>query len=339
MSAYENTGALVYIVGIWKQVYDDGEVQKDAKYESDEAEETHYKKCVEFSVLKKKMKMQMDTKIRKGDGLKPGCVLMRRLGKGANNLVILCRSEDGHVVVRRPRRNSDTQDKDSARVEYELTQLAADLGIGPLVYDAWYVKRATRLQNKGLHLVNEYFPMDLHTCLMKRRLVVDFEDLREQIVAHIRKMAENELLSYDLKMANIVLSLHPKLAVRFIDFGQDFCEKESVCVETPQLNYIKSLGDDTKQILFFVMLIILSANVGYVLDHYRHDFSVSERMRMHILHDELQMYRRALPNTKVELIHKVLRFGEIKRTIRHYIGRHNAGVKRVCRMSGFKLYP
>ena len=78
---------------------------------------------------------------RKGTGLPSGhgLRLVKLLGKGSNNAVYLYKTKkDELVVVRQPRRKSDTQRVGNATWEFRNTAIAVQLEIAPLLYDAWY---------------------------------------------------------------------------------------------------------------------------------------------------------------------------------------------------------
>ena len=103
---------------------------------------------------------------RHGTGLQFGIKLIKLLGKGSNNAVYLAQTKDGvKVVVRHPRRNSDTQRIGNASWEFRNTAIASQIGACPSIYDAWYVRHASKLQRCGLHFVCEYYPKDVHTLL------------------------------------------------------------------------------------------------------------------------------------------------------------------------------
>ena len=165
---------------------------------------------------------------RKGTGLPIGYGLRRvkLIGKGSNNAVHLYKTKtDQLVVVRQPRRKSDTQRVGNATWEFRNTAIAVQLQAAPALYDAWYNRHSTPDQRGGLHMICEYYPRDMHAVIMDTpESVYPIEkELRTLVVQHLRKMADNHLFCYDLKASNMVFRDQP-FDVRFIDFGRDFCE-------------------------------------------------------------------------------------------------------------------
>ena len=111
--------------------------------------------------------------VRTGTGLKFGLKLDKLLGKGSNNAVYLAHAKDGTpVVVRQPRRGSDTQKLNNASWEFRNTAIAANLNVCPVIYDAWYIRHATPLQRSGLHLVCDYYHRDIHSLLLESPMEV-----------------------------------------------------------------------------------------------------------------------------------------------------------------------
>jgi hypothetical protein len=139
---------------------------------------------------------------RSGTGLKYGIKLIKLLGKGSNNAVYLAQNKDGQkCIVREARRNSDTQRIGNASWEFRNTAIAAQLNVCPKLYDAWYVRHATRLQKGGLHFVCDFYPKDVHSLLVDtpHDVIPIAPELRRQVVDHLRKMADHNMLCYDLK--------------------------------------------------------------------------------------------------------------------------------------------
>lgn len=294
---------------------------------------------------------------RTGNGLKNGIKLIRLLGKGSNNAVFLAQDRDGEkCVVRQPRRNSDTQRIGNASWEFRNTAIAAQLGVCPKIFDAWYVRHATRFQRSGLHIVCDYFPKDVHSLLVDTPydVIPIAQELRSQVVRHLRIMADNNLFCYDLKPSNMVFQNDP-VVVKFIDFGRDFCEwrqysdKNEYLERAPVLSYIQTLADEhadgnmTPEMLytdltFSVMVIMLSANIAYTLDQSRNAIraSFSERAILNFMAGAAAELRSSTRGKHVKLVKEVLRHREIRDTIRHYMGRRNCGTKRTFYYAGYR---
>lgn len=294
---------------------------------------------------------------RSGTGLQFGIKIQKLLGKGSNNAVYLAQAKDGtKVVVRQPRRNSDTQRIGNASWEFRNTAIAAQLEICPVIYDAWYVRHATRLQRGGLHIVSDYFPKDVHSLLCDTPLDVIpiAKELRTQVMSHLRKMADNFLFCYDLKPSNMVFKDDP-VVVKFIDFGRDFCEWRPYSADNefleraPVLSAIQTIADrhaDERlsaqmlysDLMFAVMVIMLSANIAYTLDQSRNAIraSFAERSILNFMAGAAAELRTTTRGSHVVLIKEILRQRDIKDTIRHYMGRRNCGTKRVFYYAGFR---
>tara|TARA_B110000008_G_scaffold273812_1_gene308654 strand:- start:1583 stop:2536 length:954 start_codon:yes stop_codon:yes gene_type:complete len=295
---------------------------------------------------------------RTGTGLKFGIKLIKLLGKGSNNSVYLAECKDGtRVVVRQPRSKSDTQRIGNATWEFRNTAIATELGICPVMYDAWYVRHATRLQRGGLHIVCAYYSKDIHTLLVDTPydVIPIAKELRSQTLKHLRNMADNYLFCYDLKPANMVFDHKPEIDVRLIDFGRDFCEwrpysdNSEFLERAPVLSYIQTLADANatdrltpdmlyKDLMYAVMVIMLSANIAYTLDQSRSAIraSFSERAILNFMAGGAAELRQNTRGKHTSLIKEILRHRDIKDTIRHYMTRRNCGTKRVFYYAGFR---
>lgn len=295
---------------------------------------------------------------RKGTGLPSGhgLRLVKLLGKGSNNAVYLYKTKkDELVVVRQPRRKSDTQRVGNATWEFRNTAIAVQLGIAPLLYDAWYNRHSTVDQRGGLHIICEYYPKDLHALLMDTPEAVKplASKLRKRVIQHLRTMADNCLFCYDLKPSNMVYREEP-FDVRFIDFGRDFCEwrpyssDNEYLERAPILSLIQTIADQNQttrypakqlysDLIYAVMLLILSSNMAYTLDQSRtasrRGFADNQSLNfMAIAAHELRAQTRG---RHVQLIKDIIRQRDIRDTLRHYMGRRNCGTKRCFDYAGF----
>ena len=296
---------------------------------------------------------------RKGSGLPSGYGLrmVRMLGKGANNAVYLYKTKtDQLVVVRQPRRKSDTQRVGNATWEFRNTAIAAQLGIAPALFDAWYNRHATPDQRGGLHIVCEYYPRDLHSLIMDTPYTIlkHQDTLRDQIVGHLRKMAEANLLCYDLKPSNMVVREEPTLDIRFIDFGRDFCEwrpysdDNEFLERAPVLSYIQTLAEQNADerytakrlyadLTFGLMLVMLSSNIAYSIDESRTASrqSFADNAVLNFMGQAAKDLRSNMRGSHVRLLKDILRQRDIRDTLRHYMGRRNCGTKRCFHYAGF----
>ncbi len=298
---------------------------------------------------------------RKGSGLPRNLVIVRQLGKGSNNTVYLAHDEDGNdYVVRDPRRNSDTQRIGNASWEFRNTAIASGLGVAPTLYDAWYARHATKLQRSGLHMICAYYEDDLQSLVYDSpdKLLKIGGEIRKQAVSHLRRMADETMLCYDVKPSNMVFNVEP-LDVRFIDFGRDFCEwrpfdEENAFLErAPVLSYIQTLVVEAsstdssvkveqlyKDLIYATMLIMLSANIAYTVEDSRTDLkcSLARRSQLNFMACAALELREVTRGRDVKLIKKIMRHQEIRSTARHYMGRRNSGTKRMFRYANFVNY-
>ena len=295
---------------------------------------------------------------RRGSGLPTGygLRLVRLLGKGSNNAVYLYKTKsDQYVVVRQPRRKSDTQRVGNATWEFRNTAIAVQLGVAPVLYDAWYNRHSSSEQRGGLHIICEHYPKDLHALLMDTPQSVSQRSiqLRHLIVSHLRKMANAHLFCYDLKPSNMVYREEP-FDVRFIDFGRDFCEwrpysEDNEFLErAPVLSYIQTLAEQNaderypakklyEDLIFAVMLLMLSSNIAYTLDESRTASrqSFADNKLLNFMGEAAQSLRMRTRGAHVRLIKEILRQRDIRDTLRHYMGRRNCGTKRCFSYAGF----
>ena len=299
---------------------------------------------------------------RRGSGIPHGYGLkmVRLIGKGSNNAVYLYKTKkDQLVVVRQPRRKSDTQRVGNATWEFRNTAIAVQLGVAPAIYDAWYNRHSNTDQRGGLHMISEYYPQDMHTLIMDTpELVAPLAtDLRRMIMQHLRVMAENHLFCYDLKPSNMVFRDKP-FAVKFIDFGRDFCEwrpysEDNEHIErAPVLSFIQTLADkyaDERmsgaklytELIYAVMVLLLSSNIAFTIDQSRtasrRTFADNQLLNfMGVAAQELREQTRGL---HVQLIRDILRHRDIRDTLRHYMGRRNCGTKRCFHYASFCRRP
>ncbi len=295
---------------------------------------------------------------RKGTGLPNGFGLrqIKLIGKGSNNAVYLYKTKnDQLVVVRQPRRKSDTQRVGNATWEFRNTAIAVQLNAAPALYDAWYNRHSTPDQRGGLHMICEYYPKDVHAVIMDTPdSVYPIEQaLRTLVVKHLRNMANNHLFCYDLKPSNMVFRDDP-FDVRFIDFGRDFCEWRPYSTDNeyleraPVLSFIQTLADQhaddrlpaTKlyaDLIYAVMLIVLSSNIAFTIDQSRtasrHSFA-NNRM-LNFLGEAARDLRSQTRGSHVKLIKDIIRQRDVRDTLRHYMGRRNCGTKRCFSYAGF----
>lgn len=299
---------------------------------------------------------------RKGTGLPTshGLKMIRLLGKGGNNAVYLYKTRDGqNVVVRQPRRKSDTQRVGNATWEFRNTAIAVQLGVAPIIYDAWYNRHATSQQRGGLHIICEHFPHDMHNLLIEtpEKMHILAPAICDMITRQLRIIADNGLFCYDLKPSNLVYREKP-LNVKFIDFGRDFCEwrpfssDNEFLERAPVLSFIQTLAmkyttssDSAKKLYtdltFHTMILMLSSNIAFTIDNSRTASrqACAQGKSLNFMAAIAQQLRHDLSATHIKLLKEVLRQRDIRGTLRHYYGRRYCGTKCTFDFAGFKVDP
>lgn len=297
---------------------------------------------------------------RPGTGLPRGYGLkqIKLLGKGSNNAVYLYKTKAGQkVIVRQPRRRSDTQKLGNATWEFRNTAIAAEIGAAPALYDAWYVRHTSKEQRGGLHVLCEFFPMDVHAVLIDApaRALPLAHGMREIVARHLRAMADASLLCYDLKPSNMVMTDDP-IDVRFIDFGRDFCEwrpysaTNEYLERAPVLSFVQTLADQHASaddeykptqlyadLIYASMVVVLSANIGFTLDESKKASRQAHAANasLNFMSSVAQDLRAQLRGKHVALLKQVIRQRDIRDTLRHYMGRRNCGTKRCFQYASF----
>ena len=292
-------------------------------------------------------------KERKGNGVSKDFIIEEEIGKGSNNKVYRGVHKNGDVVaIRFPRRKSDTENYDNAKYEFLYTMLASTLNVAPDLYDAWYVKHRTNDKRSGLHFVSKYYDIDLQSAVEQEKYMIidNIFDIEEQINHKLITLANNYILTFDLKPSNMVYDFDKK-DLRFIDFGREFCERNTFMQkndeEFPVTKLIKNIsnnntdeseneGDELyKELLFGVMLVQLSANVTFYLYSSRHVLNLSKHER-DVLNFTKTSTNNFLENKRgrfIKLLKQVLRHEDIKKVNKHYLGRRNSGTQRVLRLA------
>lgn len=233
-----------------------------------------------------------------------GMEVHESLGKGSNNKVYRATVGEQDLALRAPRRRSDTQQRGSAMWEFRHTLKAAQLGVGPQVYDAWCAKHAKDGWPSGLYVVTERLDHDMDTVLC------DEPELRQKAVEHadaigaallrcVHTLAKERIFVFDLKPSNIMVrfpeagtsTTHSKKKqkqapsvpeVRIIDFGRDFCEwagcEHEPDARTPIVDMVRKLilrdelaktpeeaEDLLTHVLFASMMVLFAATTTYRL--------------------------------------------------------------------------
>jgi len=298
---------------------------------------------------------------RCGTGLALHVVVGDRLRSGSNNEVheAAFRGAAPPLAVRRPLSDSDTRKASHATEEARMLLLAARVDAAPRVYDLWYCAKTTPAQRRGLHVVMERFPHDLHS------IVFDHDEwmrthraaVAAQVEAAARALARAHLFVYDVKTANVVVRKEP-LCVRFIDFGKDFCELlpwgavsggAAPSADAKRAPVLCALADAARRLnlagaaryeacIGDAMLVLLGANLHQeLLDNRRHrQLGRAAREERHFLSGTLARARRDAPPAHVRAVKVVLRHAEVRDCTEHYVGGRGASVRRLFARAGYR---
>ncbi|OUU49661.1 MAG: hypothetical protein CBC12_07500 [Candidatus Puniceispirillum sp. TMED52] len=285
----------------------------------------------------------------------------RSLGKGSNNKVFAVRVNGEKMILRAPRRRSDTQQAGSALWEFRQTLRASQLDISPKLLNAFYAKHAMQNWTSGLYLVMERYDCNLEEAITdsrtKRQLLMNSsaavaKEIGKQVVQCLEKLANDLMFVYDLKPSNIVVSLGDdasNVKARVVDFGRDFCEWDTqkndpearipIITGLRQLitnreNNRKERGGDVesilKHVLFAVMLIQLAAtstnNLYEDRDHHR--LCEEERKEINVFASYARDLLDNMQGGNIALVRWVLRNDDVKGVMRHYHGRRSSGTGR-----------
>lgn len=267
--------------------------------------------------------------------------VLEELGKGSNNKVFRARWKGQPCALRVPRRRSDTQQHGSALWEFRHMLKAAQLGVGPQVYDAWQARHAKGEWPSGLYAITELLEHDFDAVLDKPELRERASDakLGEAIVECLRALADAKVFVWDLKPSNVMVRFRDGgVDARVIDFGRDFCEwgecEADPDASTPVLDGLRKRvdGDDARMshVLFATMLVQLAATTTHQLYHDRRDhrMSADERLRANPMAPLASRLLDGMQGQNVALMRQVLRADPVRGVMRHYHGRRNSGTRR-----------
>lgn len=299
----------------------------------------------------------MLSRARQGDGLPNNIMLADEIGRGSNNRVYRgLYDETTPIVVRIPRRKSDTEKAGFAMWEFKHTLVASRLGVAPILYDSWYNRHGKQKQKAGLYMIQEYFPSDLMNALdeYQDEVIERRNEIGTMIKGHIDKLAKADMLCYDLKPGNIVVRFEDgSMDLKFIDFGREFCEhaptmsKEENQHRTPVTNIARTIAkkyagkhklretDVYQHLLYCVMTVVLSAITTYTIHSQRESLKANYSLRKE-LNFTMDVANELLDTTRgdfIKLVKEMLRQEDIKDLLRHYLGRRNSGTKRVMRFA------
>ena len=285
----------------------------------------------------------------------------KSIGKGSNNKAFPIILDNNKYVLRVPRRRSDTQQWGSALWEFRQTLKASQLGVAPLLHNAWYARHAKDDWTSGLYLIMDRYLCNLEEAFsekpdMRNLILADDctvgKQIAQQTVNGLEKLADCLLFVYDLKPSNIVVRFNEDgrtVDAKIVDFGRDFCEWDTKTndpdARIPIINGLRELittrenargdqADDSEKlvshIIFAVMLVQLAATTTHNLYEDREHIRLGEDMRS--IANLFSPYARRLldsmQGSNIALVRWVLRNDEVRGVMRHYHGRRNSGTGR-----------
>ena len=296
-----------------------------------------------------------------------GChVSSNALGKGSNNKAFVLRLEGKKkLVLRAPRRRSDTQQWGSTLWEFRQTLRASQLGVAPLIHDAWYARHAKRPWTSGLYMIMEKYECDLEQAICEDDELRDVlseekwkvgKEVADIVVQGLARLSEELIFVYDLKPSNVVLRIGAKGEVdaRIVDFGNDFCEWDTKAQDplarTPIISGLRSLiesreakrgekrGDVEailKHVLFATMLIQLSSTFTSSVrdDRHKHKMDKEERGEANIFASYARTLLDGMQKGNIALVRWVFRNDDVRSVMRHYHGRRYSGTGKTITLA------
>ena len=280
-----------------------------------------------------------------------------RIGTGSNNRVYdgMYRGED--VAVRMPRGNSDTRRRADAIRECEWTVLASQLGVGPLVYHAWYERRSNPMGPAGLYMITERMDMDMYDALCECPEVIaeHGEEIASRLCKLLKRIADEGLIMYDLKLGNVLLNVPEDGScpdVRLVDFGTEFCERDEKKEDgalapaySPVSSLLRRLTRDAKgdvdpdelasHVRFATMVVVMSANTTNHVSEMRRDLNLDDatRRKCEFLKPAARKLIDSMQGRSVSMVRELLRVPSVRDTLAHYNGRRNDGTRRTFRLA------
>ena len=290
---------------------------------------------------------------RTGTGVAPALRVGKTRMEGSNNCVCRCTlrpsvkaddiDERGEYALRTPLIDSDTRKLSFAREEARFSLMAAYADVGPRVYDIWYCETSSKQQNKGLHVVMDFLAMDFHEALFhETEWVMEHKTaIVDRIEGCVMKLAQMGVFTYDIKSSNIVLDKEP-LDLRFIDFSSTYTElRDGTSRDDGVYSMLASkVRNNPKMIdtaIAVATMVILSANLTMeIFERRKSDNTLpAERERLQIMRERMRALRRSTPAYVVHLVKCILRDEDVKECVEHYMGRRNAGTRRVFEYAYF----
>lgn len=288
-------------------------------------------------------------------------VTSKCLGKGSNNKAFSSTYSGRRekLVLRVPRRRSDTQQRGSALWEFRQTLRASQLGVAPQLLDGFYARHASGEWTSGLYLLMERYECDLEEAisddadLRARMLEGSFvTDVGAQVTDHLKALADDLMFVYDLKPTNLVLRFDENsVDVRIVDYGRDFCEwrgdhADDEDARTPVLDGLRLLllkrgtpeGEMDalmKHILFAAMLVQLSATTTYNLyeDRDKHRMGSEQRRSINPFSRLADSLLGTMQGCNLSALRWLLRTDEVRGVLRHYHGRRVSGTERTLMLA------
>jgi hypothetical protein len=183
-------------------------------------------------------------------------------------------------------------DLDDIFEEVELSYYMSEVGLGPKVYDAFFIKRGGTYTQ---YLIMEPFDGDVFNALQS---TVITKKSKEKIILEMTKILRKQLftynmLCYDLKPENYVYKKDG--TVRMIDFGADFCNIDN------EITYKE------KEIIFIILLV----QIASLVNEMNTEVDVEKTL------DTITVFRNRM--NYFDEIFEELRFNDtLTRTFKHY---------------------
>jgi hypothetical protein len=306
--------------------------------------------------------ISLDSISRPCSQIGPDIKIVKKIGKGANNVAYKVKvNNNDKMVLRAPRRDGDTQKKDTALWELKHMLVASKVGASPPIYDSWFAKHGTGQFPSGLYTLTKMYTCDLESALTSKRreeerlkVLRSVESIKSKVTSHLWSLAKEKMFMYDLKPGNIVVDFDSDSCVdaKIIDFGKDFCEWDGdnahLTSSSPLISMMKKrilLRKDIKTeeerdeflsfILFVTMMIILSATTTKTIYEEKYYLKIpkEDRKRAHPFTGFVTLIWEKMREKDKSLVKSLLRCDDVRASLGHYHGRRNAGTKRTIRFA------
>ena len=163
-----------------------------------------------------------------------------KLGEGAYGKVYKATALEGlneiSVAIKIADVKSENLEDISTEIKY--AKYMSDVNIGPKIYDSFYIKKLDIYKH---YIIMEPFSLNCHDALQENIPKKSKLKIINSMISLLRKQIfKYKLYCSDIKPANYVCNLEPKISVKMIDFGSDLCFYDDIFKNSDVPNNIRS---------------------------------------------------------------------------------------------------